>query len=163
MIRIVLAAFVLSLIACDEAASVGSSSGSSSASRTTEPPAAVLPVPKASEVPSNARTTVPAAEEHPAECSPPLSVAPRTLAVEWPKFIGQRVSFTCRPIRRVEFVRTIIVADGVRFIVTGAPNTTPCSANRTSTFTVLGSTTVATFGRTIFTELLLEEDGGCSR
>lgn len=144
------------LLTCDAGASVGSPSASHAA----EPPSAVLRAPSVSETPSGATTIPPASEPSVPECPPPVRVAPRTLAVSWPTYLGRRVSLSCRAVRRIDLFRTLIIAGGARFVVTGSPNLDPCG-DTTSTFVVLGSTTIPTAGRTVLPELLLE--GDCTR
>lgn len=146
---------LLYCVACDGGAPVGSSSVSLIA----EAPAAVLPAPSTSEIPSGATTPASANSDPP--CPPPLRVAPRTLAVSWPSYVGRVVSFACRAIRRVDFLRTVIVADGARFVVTGAPDATPCGS-RTSTFAVVGCSSVPLGGRGVLPELLLVDGGDCT-
>lgn len=142
-------------VACDGPGSAGAPS----LSRAAKPPTGVPPVPSASEIPPSATTTLLAEEStQEPERAPPIRVAPRTLAVSWPQYVGQRVSIVCTPVRRLDFVRTLVVADGARFVVSSSPNVTPCGA-ATSLFTVLGSTTVRLAGRAALPELLLEDDG----
>lgn len=145
----------LLLLHCCVACDGPGSTGRPTASRAQEPSAAVLPAPSASEIPPS---VTPAPSEPPSpERLPPLRVAPRTLAMSWQSYLGRRVWISCRPVRRIDFVRTLIVAEGVRFIVTGPTDVTPCSATA-STFTVMGSTSASLGGRTVLPELLLEEN-----
>jgi hypothetical protein len=130
-----------------------------SSSRAPDPPAAVAVVPSASEVPPSATTTPPASEPRKPERAPAVRVAPKTLAVSWSAYLGRRIQLRCRPVRRIDFVRTLITAGGERFVVPGSPDVTPCSAT-TSTFTVIGSASVAIAGRTMLPELLLEDGDG---
>lgn len=149
---------VLLLYYC-AACNAGDSAGPPSALRAPEPPAAVVAGRSASEISSGATTTPPALEPPTPARPPSARVPPRTLAVSWPNYLGKRVAITCRPIRRIDFTRTLIMAGGnARFIVTGPPDVTPCGAT-TSMFTVMGSTTLPISGRTVLPELLLEEDG----
>lgn len=143
------------VVGCD----ASGSSGPPSTSRSSEPPAALLPTPSASEIPSSATTTPPRAEPPTPERPPPVHVAPRTLATSWQSYLGERVQLRCRPVRRIDFTRTLVVAGGERFVITGPPDVTPCETT-TSTFTVMGSTAVPIAGRTVLPELLLEDDGG---
>ncbi len=154
MTRAVMAVlFLLYCAACDGSASAGISS----ASRASEPPAAILPAPSLSEIRPSAKTTPPVPEPTTPERPPALRVAPRTLAVSWQAYLGRHVSLACRPVRRIDFVRTLVVADGARFVVMGPPELVPCAAT-TSMFTVVGSTSVAISGRTVLPELLLEKN-----
>lgn len=137
----------------------GGSSAPSSALRSQEAPVAFAVVPRASEVPPSATATLPVAEPPTPERPPAVRVAPRTLAVSWQSYLGQRIQLRCRPVRRVDFMRTLIVADGLRFVIVGSPEVTPCGAT-TSTFTVVGSASVAIAGRTVLPELLLDEGDG---
>lgn len=158
MSRFGIATGLLLLVACDGTAAAGPSSASS----TVEPAPGARSTPRASEVPPEA-TTTPSPQDPPGPaCSPPLRIAPRALAVSWPSYLGRRVSFSCRAVRRIDFVRTLVVADGARLVIMGPADVAPCST-RPSTFTVTGSTIVPIAGRTALPELLLEEDGGCSR
>lgn len=153
------AAVILTLLLrCLAGCDGGHSAGPPSASRRPEPSASVLPVPSATEMPSSATTTISPSEPTTPESPPPVRVAPRTLAVSWSVYLGRRVSFACRSVRRVDFTRTLIVAGGEKFLVMGPPAVTPCGA-KTSTFTVTGVSTFAASGRTILPELLLEENG----
>ena len=156
MIR-VLVVILLIVVACDGS----SSAGPSSVSGTTEPPSVLPPVPKASEVPPDARATPPASEPPAPTCTPPLRVQARTLATSWPAYLGRRVSLSCRALRRIDFTRTIVVSDGARFVVVSAPDMTPCS-DGSSKFTVMGSSVVDVAGRTALPELLLEDGDGCA-
>lgn len=140
-------------VACDGP----DSAGPPAASRALEPPAAALPDSRASEIPPSTTTAPPALEPPGPERSPPLRMVPRTLALSWQSYLGRRVWISCRSVRRIDFVRTLIVAEGVRFIVTGPADVTPCSVT-TSTFTVMGSTSASLGGRTVLPELLLEEN-----
>lgn len=140
--------------ACDASASASTPSVSCAG----EPAGAASGAPKRSEVPSSATATPSNTPEPPAERRAPVRVAPRILAVSWPQYVGRRVSVVCRPSRRLDFTRTLVVADGARFVVSSSPNVTPCGAD-TSTFTVLGSTTVPLAGHAALPELLLEEGG----
>lgn len=138
-------------VACDGGGSVAPPS----ASRVSDPPAAGAAAPSATEVPSSAAT--PPSKPPGPERLPPLRVAPRTLATSWQSYLGRRVWISCRSVRRIDFVRTLVVAEGVRFIVTGPTDVTPCSATA-STFTVMGSTSASLGGRTVLPELLLDEN-----
>jgi hypothetical protein len=122
--------------------------------------AAPLPTLGAGEVLIDART-IPSSPPAP-ECAPPLRVSPKALAISWSTYLGRRVLLMCRPVRRIDLVRTLVVADGAMFIATGPSDVTPCS-KKTSTFVVLGSTVSPLFGKTSVPELLLEEEGGCSQ
>lgn len=158
MSRFAIATGLLLIAACDGSAAAGPSSASS----TVMPPPGAPSTPRASEIPPEA-TTTPSPHDPPAPaCSPSLRIAPRTLAVSWPSHLGRRVSFSCRAVRRIDFVRTLVVADGARLVIMGPADVAPCSV-RPSTFIVTGSTIVPDEGRTALPELLLEEDGGCSR
>ncbi len=158
MSRTAIAFHLIVLVACDGSAAAGSSS----APRTVEPPPGVPITTRASELPPDA-TTIPLPSEPSASaCSPPLRIAPRTLAVSWPSYVGRRVAIAgCRAVRRVDFVRTVIVADGAKFVVSGPPDLVPC-AGRSSTFTVIGSSSVPLAGRTVLPELLLDDGGECA-
>lgn len=81
--------------------------------------------------------------------------------MSWPSYLGRRVSLSCRAVRRVDVVRTIVVAEGARFVTVGPPDVTPCGVT-TSTFTVIGSTSVSISGRTVLPELLLEDGDGAA-
>lgn len=140
---------------CDRAEPSGSSSSSRPAPLPTQPP----PPPSASEVPPSATTTPPVDEPPTPERPPAVRVAPKNLAVSWSSYLGQRVSLRCRPVRRIDFTRTLITASGARFVVTGPPNLAPCGSS-TSTFTVIGTARVSIAGRTVLPELLLDEDDG---
>lgn len=157
MSRIAIAFLLILLVACEESASAGSSS----ALRTAEPTAGVPSTTRASEVPPEAKTTPPPSEPSAPACPPPLRIPPRALAVSWPSYIGRRVSFACRAVRRVDFTRTIVVADGAKFVVTGPPDLVLCGG-RSSTFTVIGSASVPLAGRTVLPELLLDGGEGCA-
>lgn len=157
MTRAVISLVLVSAAACDGAGSAGPPS----ASRVLAPPTVASPNPMPSEVPSSATTTLPSSSPPGPERPPPLPVSPRTLAASWQSYVGQRVTLACRPVRRLDFVRTLVAADGARFVITGTPDVSPCSA-RTSTFTVMGSTSVPLGGRTVLPELLLEEDAASS-
>lgn len=146
---------LVSAAACDG----GGSAGPPPASRSPKPLGPVHPAPSGRKIPPSATTTPSVAEPPTPEHPPAVRVAPRTLSASWSGYVGRRVSFQCRPIRRIDFTRTLIVANGERFVTVGPPDATPCSA-RTSTFTVLGSTSVPIAGRTVLPELLLEDDGG---
>lgn len=151
------ALLVLSLpcfIGCDG----GSSAGPPPTSRHAEPSVPVLPVPSASGILSSATTRPSASEPTASERPPPLRVAPRILAVSWEVYLGHRVSLACRPVRRIDFTRTVVAAGGEKFLVMGPPDVTPCGA-KTSTFTVTGASTFAASGKTMLPELLLDEDG----
>lgn len=151
----VLAVLAVLAFACD----AGGSAGPASVSHGRDAPAAVVAVPRPSEVAPSATTTPPVAEPPTSERPPVVRVASRALAASWQSYLGQRVQLRCRPVRRLDFVRTLVVAEGVRFVVMGSPNVTPCGAN-TSTFTVMGASTVPISGRAVLPELLLEPDGG---
>ena len=66
------------------------------------------------------------------------------------------------PLQADEVRRLLIVAEGSKFVVTSPPDLSPCG-DRSSTFRVMGPTTVALGGRAVLLELLLEEHGECSR
>lgn len=155
-----IAPLLMLLVACDGSAAAGPSS----APRTVEPLPGTPPTRRASEIPPDATTTPPTSEppsEPPAPaCPPPLRIAPRALAVSWPSYVGRRVSFACRAVRRIDFVRTVIVADGAKFVVSGPPDLVPCGS-RSSTFTVIGSSSVPIAGRTVLPELLPDEGERC--
>lgn len=142
-------------VACD----ASGSSGSPSTSRVPDPPAAVAAVPKPSEISANATTTPHAEKPRESERPPPLRVTPKTLATSWSAYLGRRVQLPCQPVRRLDLTRTLVVAGGEKFVVMGPPDVTPCLAS-TSTFTVMGSASVAMAGRTILPELLLEDGDG---
>lgn len=144
---------VLLLVGCDGSASADS--------RAAELPAAIPSAPRPSEIPSSA-TMTPPSPKLPATCPPPIRIGARVLAVSWPSYVGRRVSFMCRAVRRIDFTRTLVVGDGAHFVVMGAPDVTPCLA-RTSTFAVIGSTVVPIAGETVLTELSLEVEGECSQ
>ncbi len=144
--------------ACDGGASAGSRSVSLSAGL----PAAALPTPSVSEMPLKPGTDTRGTTPSNPTCLPPLKVAPKTLATMWPKYLGTRVTFACRAVRRVDLVRSVVVADGAKFIVTGPPNVTPC-ADRSSTFTVVGASAIALAGRVVLPELLLVDEGECTQ
>ncbi len=146
------------LVACDGRGSEGSSAGS----RGSEPLAAVLTAPSASEIPSSAGTTLSASGPPLPECLPPVRAAQRTLAKSWPAYLGRRVSLSCRAVRRIDLLRTFVTAGDERFVVMGPPEVTPCAA-RSPTFTVIGSTAAPLGGRTVLPELLLEDDRVCAR
>lgn len=153
---------ILLLLYCVAACDWSASAGPPSPSRAAEP-SAVVPsdhtsAPSASEIPPSAATTPPAEKPPAAERRAPVRVPPRTLAISWPQYIGQRVSVACRPVRRLDFTRTLVVADGAPFVVMSSPEVTPCGA-ATSTFTVLGSTTLPIAGRMALPELLIEDEG----
>lgn len=158
MIRAVMFLAMLILLVCCAACDAGDFVGPPSASRSQESPAAVVVVPSASEVPPNATTTPPVEEPRTSERTPAIRAAPRTLAVSWSAYLGRRVLLSCRPVRRIDLTRTLVVAGGERFVVTGPARATPCGAT-TSTFIVMSSTTVPIAGRTVLPELLLEDDG----
>lgn len=141
--------------ACDG----GGSSAPPLASGRQEAPAAVLAPPSASEIPPSATTPLPEPEPREPERPPPARVPPRTLAASWQSYLGQRVSLACKPVRRIDFVRTLVVADGAKFLVLGPPDATPCGPN-TSTFTVIGSSSAAISGTTVLPDLVLEDDDG---
>lgn len=149
--------FVALLLAALVACNASGASGPPSASRPTEPPAPLLPTPSASKIPSSATTTPPAEEPREPERPPPLRVASRTLATSWQSYLGQRGQLRCWPVHRIDFTRTLVVADRAGFVVVGSPTLTPCSA-RSPSFTVIGSTSARLGGRTVLPELLLEED-----
>lgn len=85
-------------------------------------------------------------------------VFPRTLAASCQSYLGRRVSLACRPVRRIDFTRTLVVASEERFVIVGSPDLVPCGPN-TSTFTVIGSSGVKIAGRIVLPELLLDEGG----
>ncbi len=143
--------------ACEGNASVGPSSSSSAI----ESPAPTLLSASVSEVPSDAGTDGRAATRAGSSCPPPVRIPPRILATTWPKYLGLRVSLICRAIRRFDFTRTVVVADGAKFIVVSAPDVSVCERG-TSTFLVMGSSTVALGGRVVLPELLAG-GGECSR
>lgn len=143
---------LLYCVACE----AGDSAGPPKASHRPEPAAAVLSGASAAEVPPSPTTTPPPSDPPTPARPPPVRVAPRTLATSWQAYLGKRVSIVCRPLRRIDFTRTLITADGARFIVSGAPGATPCGTT-TSTFTVLGSSNAPLGGRTVLPELILEE------
>lgn len=122
-------------------------------------PAVASPAPRPYEMHPSATTTPPASEPSTLERPPPIRVAARTLAVSWQSYLGRRVTLACRPVRRIDFTRTLVVAGGAKFVVTGPPELVPCDAT-TSTFIVTGSTAVPIAGRTVLPELLLEVDDG---
>lgn len=157
MNRVAIAFHLIVLLACDGSASAGPSQ----APRTVAPTEGVPSTTRASEVPPDATTTPLPSEPSAPACPPPLRIAPRTLAVSWPSYVGRRVSFACRAVRRADFVRTLVVADGAKFVVSGPPNLVPC-AGRSSTFTVIGSSSVPLAGRTALPELLLDDGGECT-
>lgn len=158
MSRIAIALLLLILlVACDGSASAGPSS----APRTVEPATGVPSITRASEVPPDATTIPPPSEPSAPACPPPLRIAPRALAVSWPSYVGRRVSFACRAVRRIDFVRTVVVAEGARFVVTGPPDLVPCG-HRSSTFTVIGSSSAPLAGRTVLPELLVDDGDGCA-
>lgn len=151
-----IATLLILLGACDGSAAAGPSS----ASRTVEPTEGVPSTTRASEVPPDAMTTPPPSEPSAPACPPPLRIAPKTLAVSWSSYVGRRVSFACRAVRRIDFVRTVVVAEGAKFVVSGPPDLVPCGG-RSSTFTVIGSSSVPIAGRTVLPELLLDEGERC--
>lgn len=155
MIRTVTLLALLLVVACDGPGSAAPPSSSHSQ----DPPTVLAAVPRPSEIPPSATTARAASEPPTPERPPPVRVAPRTLAVSWQSYLGRRVSLRCRPVRRIDFVRTLVVAGAERFVVTGSPNATPCGP-ATSTFVVMGSSSVAISGRTVLPELLLEDVGG---
>lgn len=128
--------------------------GSVSAPRLSASADATLPSPRVlrpsvSEVPPDARTTAP--------CPPFVRVAPRVLASEWPRRVGQRVRFGCRVVAVLDFTTSVVRADGATFAVTAEPGSDLCTS--TSTFIIVGSTRVHDHGRVRLPELLLDDCG----
>lgn len=139
-------------VACDGSGS----SGSPSTSRASEPPAPMLPTPSASEMPTRVATTPHAEEPRESERPPPLRVAPTTLAIS--AVLPRPAGSTALPAdARIDFTRTLVVAGGEKFVVTGFPELVPCGAG-TSTFMVMGSTAAPIAGRMMLPELLFEDD-----
>lgn len=150
--------FLSYCVGCDGSAPTGSSSVSGASL----PGVAATAAPTASEIAPRTTTVTSASEPSAPPCSPPIKVAPRTLAVAWPQYVGRRVLLSCRSVRRIDFTRTLVAAEGAPFVVTGSPTIEACSAGP-RTFTVMGATTVPLGGRTAFAELLVDEDGACAR
>lgn len=107
LLALLLAVFV---VACDGPGSAGLPS----ASRVSDVPAAVAAIPSASKIPPRATATPPVEEPPSPDRALAIRGAPRTLAVSWSAYLGRRVQLRCTPVRRIDFVRTLVVADGER-------------------------------------------------
>ena len=143
--RTTLAALLLAMTGCNEAApTVRSEPSSTPASSTITP--APSPI-----TPSRAPSPVQGAG-----CRPADDVKPAALFTGWPALVGHRVRFAGRIERVVDITEFVITAGGRDFIVNGLPDR-PWSGAESHSFTVLGSSSVGVHGRTVMPLLLLDD------
>jgi hypothetical protein len=143
---------VLAAVACQRG-------GTSTSTESTETatPAVIAPIMRTasaiSDVESAASIPSPPADES----TPGQRIAPATLAASWPARIGKRVRFKSRVEVAIDVMDAVVTAAGHRFVVVVSPDQL-WEGEKERTFTVMGSKTVALWGRTTLPQLLLEEE-----